>query len=48
MSRGQAGSIDRLMLNSFADQRPRSGKSMPRIVEASDTFIFHIVPKKKV
>jgi hypothetical protein len=40
--------LDQLKLNSLADQRPRSGSSRPRIVETSDTFIFHNVPQKYV
>jgi hypothetical protein len=36
--------LDQLKLTSLADQRPRSGCNMPRIVaETSDTFLFQTV-----
>jgi hypothetical protein len=38
--------LGELKLTNLADQRPRSGWSMPRIVENSDPFLFHIVSKK--
>jgi hypothetical protein len=38
--------LDQLKLNSFADQRPRSGWSRPCIVETNDTFYFIMYPKK--
>jgi hypothetical protein len=40
--------LDQLKLTSLADQRPRSGWSMPRIVETSDTFLFHIIVSEKI
>jgi hypothetical protein len=38
--------IDQLKLPNLADHHPRSGWSMPRIVETSDTFYFILVSKE--
>jgi hypothetical protein len=38
--------LAKLKLTNLADQRPRSGRSRPRIVETSDTFYFILYPKK--
>jgi hypothetical protein len=38
--------LDELKLNNRADQRPRNGWSMPRIVETSDILYFILFPKK--
>jgi hypothetical protein len=40
--------LDQLKLNSLADQRARSGWSMPRIVETSDILYLRMYPKKYV
>jgi hypothetical protein len=42
--------LDQLKLTSLVDQRPRIGWSTPRIVETSDTFLFHkyCIPPKNV
>jgi hypothetical protein len=40
--------LDQLKLNNLGDQRPRSGWSMPRIVETSDIFFSYCIQKKKV
>jgi hypothetical protein len=41
--------LGRYELTNLADQRPRRGRSRPRIVENSDTyFLLHTVCKKKV
>jgi hypothetical protein len=40
--------LDMLKLTNLADQHPRSGWSMPRIVETGDTFYFILYPKKRI